>query len=253
MAVYPLTDPKETDEVVGHLLAVRAIFQKNGRQTFLADNLLVLGRVFSFSRDAAFMTAFQTFSRGIDDDQKLWRIYVYCWAARSALAVAGDFVECGVFRGLYSAVMTQYLEFQHQPKRLFLYDTFSGLPEATSTQAERDRVNRSYQDETVYQSVRDRFALYANVEVVRGVVPDVLAERAPERIALLHLDLNAAQAEVGALDALFDRVSPGGLILLDDYGRQEYGALHEAHAAWFAERGCLALEMPTGQGLVIKR
>ncbi|MBM3508885.1 MAG: methyltransferase [Alphaproteobacteria bacterium] len=253
MSVYPLTDPKDIDAVTAHLLGIRAIFQKNGLQTFLADNLLVLGRVFSFSRDAGFMTAFQTFSGGGADDQKLWRVYVYCWAARSALPLAGDFVECGVFRGLYSAVMTQHVEFQRHPKRLFLYDTFSGLPEATSTQAERDRVGGGYRDETVYQAVLDRFALCANVEVIRGVVPDVLSERAPERIALLHLDLNAAQAEVGALDALFDRVSPGGLILLDDFGRQENGALNEAHAAWLAKHGCLALEMPTGQGLVIKR
>jgi hypothetical protein len=253
VSVYPLTDPEDADAVTAHLLGIRAIFEKNRQQTFMADNLLALGRVFSFSRDAAFMTAFQTFSRGGDDDQKLWRVYIYCWAARSALAVAGDFVECGVFRGLYSAVMTQYVAFQRHPKRLFLYDTFSGLPEATSTQAERDRVQHGYRETATYEAVIDRFALYPNVEVVRGVVPDVLARRAPERIALLHLDLNAAQAEIGALDALFDRVSPGGLILLDDYGRQEHGLLHEAHAAWFAGRAHMPLEMPTGQGLVIKR
>ncbi len=253
MSVYPLTDPKDVDAVTGHLPGIRAIFQKNGQQTFLADNLLALGRVFSFSRDSAFMTAFQTFSRGGEDDQKLWRVYVYCWAARSALTVAGDFVECGVFRGLYSAVMTKYVEFQRLPKRLFLYDTFRGLPETASSQPERDRVGRGYQETGTYEAVVDRFGLYANVEVVRGIVPEVFAKRCPDRVALLHLDLNAAQAEVGALEGLFERISPGGLILLDDYGRQEHGLLHEAHAAWFAARGLMALELPTGQGLVIKR
>jgi hypothetical protein len=98
-----------------------------------------------------------------------------------------------------------------------------------------------------------RFAAYRNVAVVRGGVPDVFPEGLPERIALLHLDLNSPPAEVAVLDRIFERVTLGGFVLLDDYGRQEHGALHLAHLRWFTLRGYLPLEMPTGQGLVIKR
>jgi hypothetical protein len=37
------------------------------------------------------------------------------------------------------------------------------------------------------------------------------------RIAYLHIDMNQAPAEVAALDALFDRVVPSGIVILDDY------------------------------------
>jgi hypothetical protein len=98
----------------------------------MGDNLVALGRAMSFSDDKPFMTAYEAQKPDFKDEQKLWRIHTYCWAARSALSVAGDFVECGVFRGLYSAIMTAYLEFNRQAKRLTLYDTFTGLAEAYS-------------------------------------------------------------------------------------------------------------------------
>src|SRR5690349_23225064 len=41
--------------------------------------------------------------------------------------------------------------------------------------------------------------LWQNVVVTQGKVPEVLAEAAPDRIAFLHIDMNDAEAELGAL------------------------------------------------------
>lgn len=46
---------------------------------------------------------------------------------------------------------------------------------------------------------------------------------------------------------------PGGLIVLDDYGWLGYRAQKEAEDAFFAERSYMVLELPTGQGLIVKR
>tara|TARA_R110000787_G_scaffold107589_9_gene215612 strand:+ start:212 stop:463 length:252 start_codon:yes stop_codon:yes gene_type:complete len=83
-------------------------------------------------------------------------------------------------------------------------------------------------------------------------VPDILEGNTPGRIAFLHIDMNNAVAEIAALEALFDRVSPGGSIVLDDYGWLDYIRQKQAHDAFFAARGYQVLELPTGQGLVIK-
>ena len=40
----------------------------------------------------------------------------------------------------------------------------------------------------------------------------MLTDNAPSRIAFLHIDMNNVKAEIGALDALFDRVEPGAPI-----------------------------------------
>ena len=112
---------------------------------------------------------------------------------------------------------------------MFLFDTFTGLAEDYSSENERAIVGYALKDPAQwYVEVRDRFAPYPNVEVVRGVVPDVLNDNSPAAVAFLHLDMNAAAAEVGALDALFERVCDGGIILMDDYGRYEYAELHAA-------------------------
>ena len=90
-------------------------------------------------------------------------------------------------------------------------------------------------------------------QVLVDVVPEVLVESAPERIAFLHLDINAGAAEIGALEVLFDRVVDGGLVLMDDYGRRENAELHHALNTWMTAHAHPILELPTGQGLVIKR
>jgi hypothetical protein len=76
----------------------------------------------------------------------------------------------------------------------------------------------------------------------------------PERIAWLHLDLNQPAAELAALDALFDRIVPGGLLILDDYEwAMAYRRQKIAEDPWFEARKYRVIPLPTGQGLVIKR
>jgi predicted O-methyltransferase YrrM len=74
----------------------------------------------------------------------------------------------------------------------------------------------------------------------------------PERIAFLHLDMNSSKSEIAALEILFDRVSPGGLVVFDDYGWSAYAAQQVAEDAFMRQRGHRILELPTGQGLLIK-
>lgn len=83
-------------------------------------------------------------------------------------------------------------------------------------------------------------------------MPQVLDEVSPDKISFLHVDLNNAPAEIGTLERLFDRLSPGGVLVLDDYGWQAYRAQKLAEDPWLAERGYEVLELPTGQGLVFK-
>jgi O-methyltransferase len=68
------------------------------------------------------------------------------------------------------------------------------------------------------ESVVKRFTRFPNVDVVRGIIPDSFAQAAPDTIAFLHIDLNSSKAEIATLDILFDWISPGGLVVFDDYG-----------------------------------
>jgi hypothetical protein len=250
---YGPANEEAVQELFEALGKVQSIWKVINRPSFFGDNLVALSRNMGFTEDAAFMQALQTYTERDEDRAKTWRLHTYTWACHSALRLPGDLVECGVYRGLYSAVMAAALDFAEYDRTLYLYDTFEGVPDAYSTAEERDSVNPFYNMENAFELVTERFAPYANVRIVQGVVPDSFETAAPEAISFLHLDMNAAEAEIAALDHLYERIVPGGIILLDDYGRYENRGLYDAHRKWFAVRGYMILELPTGQGMVVKR
>jgi hypothetical protein len=51
---------------------------------------------------------------------------------------------------------------------------------------------------------------------------------------------------------LFDRVVPGAAIVFDDYGWRVFRRQKEAADAFMGARGLEVLELPSGQGLVVK-
>ena len=85
-----------------------------------------------------------------------------------------------------------------------------------------------------------------------AALPESFAGGIPENVAFVHIDMNSVSGEIGALEGLFDRMSPGGIIILDDYGWHGYRAQQQAEQSWFAARGKRVLELPTGQGMVIR-
>jgi len=215
--------------------------------------LVCIQKNLSFRQDQKFMSAF--YESAADDQQKslLWRLHTLAWAAKNALLVPGDFVECGVFKGFCSEVILKYLDFQKIPRQAYLYDTFSGLPEETSTEEERRAWDySSYDPETVYTEVLEKFSRYDNVYVVRGIVPHSFAEAVPDKIAFLHIDMNSVEAEMFALKHLFDKVTPGGIIVFDDFGWMCNAGQMSAELSFMNERGHHILELPTGQGVVVK-
>jgi len=237
-------------ELAGEL---QAIYRQADLSSFIADNLLALGRNMSFVHDPEFRAAFDANSGEPEDNAKFWRLHTYCWAGRSALAVPGDFVELGVYKGFYSGVLVDYLRFGECGRELFLVDSFAGLDEDWSDPQERDHINPYYDWDGTFEAVKQRFAAHANVHVIKGVVPEILESGMPEQIAFLHLDLNAAKAERAAIEKLGPRVADGGIVLMDDFGRIEHRTLCETLDSWWREQGHTVLELPTGQGLVIKR
>jgi len=191
---------------------------------------------------AAFNAHASGVARGI-----IWRTYVVCWAARHGLGRAGDFVECGCLAGATARIVCDYLGFAQQDRRYFLYDLFVHTPDMQHPRS-------PLHGPDLFLQVGQRFADLPNVSVVQGRLPDVLHAISPEQIAFLHIDLNSASAEVGCLEMLFDRLSPGAVLVLDDYGWHWgiYKAQKPAEDRFFEARGYQVLELPTGQGVVIK-
>jgi O-methyltransferase len=236
------------------------------RSLFWGDRLLTLDKSAAFRDDPRFAAAM----RGVNSDTGAtqyaspdgisWRLNTLVWAAREALHLPGDFVECGVYRGDMSWVITEVVDLARAKRSFYLYDTFEGFSPKYSSEDDFPlapqffhSADRGYNVPQLYPYVCKRFVEKPYVKVIKGVVPDVVLEISPDRIAFMHIDMNSAAPEMGALELLFERVSPGGIVIFDDYGWFLHKKQKDAEDRFMAERGQEILELPTGQGLLIKR
>jgi hypothetical protein len=206
------------------------------------DSLVVWGRNLGFLDDEAFTAAWdrhaqETFERGI-----IWRTAVLVWAARQARRRQGGFVECGCYAGTSMRIVLDAVDLKD--REVFLYDLFEHAPDMPHHAMPKHGPD-------LYGYVQERFAADSHVRVIRGPVPQSFEQGVPDKVAFAHIDMNHADAEMAALDALEPRFTPGAVIVLDDFGQLPYSGQHLADLAWFAKRGVPILECPTGQGIAI--
>ncbi len=238
-----------------------AVFNTRSRECYARDGLFTANN-HHFLDDPGFQAAY---ARGVKasggvDSQMEWRVHVALWAAAVAVNVPGDFVECGVNAGFVSSAIMQRLNWQTVEKRFHLVDTFEG-PVVTQFSKEEVELGRLELAETYVargayvtdlERIRANYSEWPNVVIVKGVVPDVLPSLAIERVAFLHLDMNCAFPERAALEYFWTLLSPGGMVLLDDYAYFGNDGIAHAIDSAAASLGTQVLSLPTGQGLIIK-
>lgn len=224
--------------------AHKALLPAGPRGHFTGDNLIAFSRSLSFLDDQPFMNAFN--GAGPDGLEKslIWRLHTLVWAARRAMKLDGDFVEAAVYRGFAVRVIGDALNFKASGRRYWAYDMFD-VPVG-------DKLYLKGHGPDLFAQVKRRLEHIPNVHLIKGRIPEAFQQGEPERIAFLHLDMNNAAAEMATLERLFDRIAPGGVIVLDDFGFADYEEQRIAETKFFADRGLHVLELPTSQGLVIK-
>jgi O-methyltransferase len=219
---------------------------------FVSDGMATWLKTLPFAEDARFLELSEKHAGLLPIANWHWNLNTALWAVREAVHVPGDFVELGVFKGHTALFCAEYVGFADVAKRWWLYDTFEGIPADQMEEGWAAPNERLYVNTYTYEEVVGRFAAFPNIDVIKGRVPEVLADRSPNQIAFIHVDLNNTQAEIAALDILFDRVTVGGVILFDDYCWAASRPQHDAENAWFAKRGLQILPLPTGQGVFVK-
>jgi O-methyltransferase len=136
--------------------------------------------------------------------------------------VPGDFVECGSARGGSAALIALTLRKLGANRLLWLFDTFEGLPAPTVDDPDFEIANLfTGTCLGTLEEVRDLFEqlqIADQVQFTKGLFQDTLPASAVSQIALLHIDGDWYESVKACLDNLYDRVAPGGIIQIDDYG-----------------------------------
>ena len=167
--------------------------------------------------------------------------------------VPGDFVECGVWRGGSSMLIARtLLGLGESGRRIHLFDTFAGMTRpAEVDRRSRDgaemisrweHFERDGHNEWTYASLDEVRANLtatgypeADLVFVEGTVETTLPDAAPKAIALLRLDTDWYESTYHELLHLYPRLSPGGVLILDDYG--SFDGARKAVDQYFGEQG----------------
>ncbi|OQA34719.1 MAG: Macrocin O-methyltransferase [Betaproteobacteria bacterium ADurb.Bin341] len=210
-----------------------------------------------FMRNPRYIKAYEVAERALGYDHKMfWRLHVALWCATQAQKLPGDFVECGVWRGFLATAIMNYIPWPSEDKQFYLFDTWEGLDERFLTEGERNNKAKLEHFKPYYanqyESVKTHFSNYPNVHLIKGSVPETLGTVEIGSISYLSLDMNCAPPELAAAEYFWDRIVPGGMILLDDYGFVSYEDQKRGFDDFAAKHGVEILALPTGQGLLIK-
>jgi hypothetical protein len=154
--------------------------------------------------------------------------------------IAGDIVECGVYRGKQILVAAHTLKNLGVTDRdIYLYDTFAGMTKPTEDDYAGDPANfvtnltKWEQGRQADGSNAFKFASVEEVQAnvyssgyprdrfhfVKGDVLETVTAERHARIALLRLDTDWYASTKHEIIHLYDRVVAGGVIVIDDYGR----------------------------------
>ena len=138
--------------------------------------------------------------------------------------VPGDLVECGVHMGGSVMLMEHLLLSDKATRRLFALDTFTGFVRRTEdldvdmrTGTAACLIDQAV-DYTAGSTANMESVGFKGLRVIKGDVLETIPTLKIDRISLLRLDTDTYDTTKFELEQLYDRVSPGGVIIVDDYG-----------------------------------
>jgi O-methyltransferase len=149
--------------------------------------------------------------------------------------VPGDLIETGVWRGGAAIFMRAILKAYNVTDRLvWAADSFEGLPvpdpERFPLEARARKgaiIQRGFRElavslEEVKQNFRAFNLLDDQVRFLKGWFKDTLPAAPIGSLAIMRLDGDFYESTMDALCSLYDRLSIGGYVIIDDYGQDSW-------------------------------
>jgi hypothetical protein len=139
--------------------------------------------------------------------------------------IPGDLIETGVWRGGACILMRAILRaYGDRTRKVWLADSFAGLPppDPGKYPADAGDLLHTYDVLAVSrETVANNFAAYGLLDeqvcFLQGWFKDTLPDAPIRQLAVMRLDGDMYESTIQALEALYDRLSPGGFVIIDDY------------------------------------
>jgi hypothetical protein len=166
------------------------------------------------------------------DPTRLGKIVSHYELSKRIIGLPGQVVELGVFKGgslIRFLTFRNLLESPHS-RTVIGFDAFGRFPGATDPHDERfieaweQAAGQGLSVEELTRALAHKGL--TNFELVQGDItetaPAYVRAHPALKIALLHIDTDTYEPAMAGLTCFWERLVPGGLLVLDDYGT-EYG------------------------------
>lgn len=139
--------------------------------------------------------------------------------------IQGDFIETGVWRGGATILMRAILkELEITDRRIWVADSFRGLPKPDPIKYEADKGNKLYSIKILVATldeVKSNFKKYdlldKQVVFLEGWFKDTLPKAPIDKLALIRLDGDMYESTIQAMTNLYPKLSIGGYVIVDDF------------------------------------
>jgi len=156
--------------------------------------------------------------------------------------IPGDIVECGVSIGHGALLFLLLSEYLGVERNYYGFDSFTGFPDPVEKDETTPISGKGFwasPPETVLRVLKDgripEDTIRYRVRLTKGMFDETLP-RYEGRIALLHLDCDLYQSYRMSLETLYDKVSPGGIVMFDEYCDKRWPGAQKAIDEFFAEK-----------------
>jgi O-methyltransferase len=164
--------------------------------------------------------------------------------ARAQRRLDGAMAELGVFQGSSAQIICEAKE----ERALYLFDTFSGLPEPG---AHETGALRKGQFSASLKAVQSLLSAYSNVRFHPGLFPSSASGLDNVRFSLVHLDADLYSSTLAGLSFFYPRMVPGGIIIAHDYSTLP--GVVQAFAQFLDKRSAAVIELPSTQAMIVVR
>mgnify|MGYP001156921604 FL=1 len=169
------------------------------------------------------------------DVERIRKLLVRYDIFKMSLKVPGDILECGVFKGVGVMYWLKLLAIfaPAAMKKVVGFDTFATF--ADDLLPYEKKTAGDFTNETAFEGVdpndileiATRAGFKDRLELIAGDIKKTAQQYVQDnpgfRISLLHLDLDTYNGTTATLENFYELVSPGGIILLDEYGMRGWG------------------------------
>lgn len=180
-----------------------------------------------------------------------WHSYDRKYTLRELLRLVahidGDIAECGAYKGASAYLMCTAIA--DTTALVHLFDSFEGLAAPLPTDGAYWQKGGLATSE---DSLRQTLQGLDNYRVYKGWIPDRFADVADRSFRFIHIDVDLYEPTLASLQFFYPRLSPGGIILLDDHGFKSCPGAKLAADEFFADKPERIALLPSGQAMTMK-